>query len=121
MTPPKKISGAATEEKRTNANILSERDVKREMLGNILSLWPHYFSGSPLTKQMLGYRGEKQKRGIGAWNSGIWQYQRMVWAELYQGQMKSTRQNSMDRYIVKKGAEVQVVANRQKWQRQPGR
>ena len=65
-----KLLGVSWKEKKTNVSILSELDVKNELLGNIMNLNLAYFglimrgSGSPLTTQIAeGMVKGKKKRG----------------------------------------------------------
>ena len=66
----RRMLGVSWKEKRTNASILSELDVKKELLGKIMTLKLAYFghimrgSGSPLTLQIVeGMVEGKRKRG----------------------------------------------------------
>ena len=66
----RRMLGVSWKEKRTNASILSELDVQKELLGKIMTLKLAYFghimrgSGSPLTLQIVeGMVEGKRKRG----------------------------------------------------------
>ena len=66
----RRMLGVSWKEKRTNASILSELDVRKELLGKIMTLKLAYFchimrgSGSPLTLQIVeGMVEGKRKRG----------------------------------------------------------
>ena len=89
--------GVSWKEKRTNACILSELDVKKELLGKIVTLKLAYFghimrgSGSPLTLQIVeGMVEEKRKRGRQkkSWFDNI-----REWTELSYMRAKRSAQN----------------------------
>ena len=103
-------------EERTNKSIFSELDVKRELLGKIMTLKVDYFSqimrdsGSPLTKQIVermiegkGKRGRQKKQ----WYDNIREWTGLSYT---MGKRKAQARIAW-RGTVKKGADV--VANRQ--------
>jgi hypothetical protein len=104
-------------EKRTNASVLSELMVKRELLGKIVTLKMGYFghilrgSGSPLTLQIIEGKVEgKRKRGR---QKKKWYDNIREWTGLSYIQAKRLAQDRRAwRGEVKKCAEV--VANRQR-------
>ena len=113
----RRLLNVSWKEKRTNASILSELDVKRELLGKIMTLKLGYFghimrdSGSPLTKQIVeGMIEGKRKRGR---QKKQWYDNIREWTGLsYTKAKRKAQDRTAWRGVVKKGAEV--VANRQK-------
>ena len=98
--------GVSWKEKRTNASILSELDVKKELLGKILSYFGHIMrgSGSPLTLQIVeGVVEGKRKRGRQkkSWFDNI-----REWTGLsYMRAKRSAQNRSAWRRTIKKCAE----------------
>ena len=109
--------GVSWKEKRTNASILSELDVQKELLGKIMTLKLAYFghimrgSGSPLTLQIVESMVEgkrKRDRQKKQWFDNI-----REWTGLsYMRAKRSAQNRSAWRRTIKKCVEL-VVANRQ--------
>ena len=120
MRMRRRLLNVSWKEKRTNASILSELDVKRELFGkdNDLGYVGHIMrnSGSPLTKQteeeMIEWGERKRERQKKQLYDNIIDYTGLSYTKAKRKAQDSTAW----RRVVKKGAEV--VANHQKWRRQ---